>query len=81
MSDLNNTQNNMNIPVINIGDRQKGRYQCGNVLQCEPNRAAISSAIKATLGSKLVHHDDLNYWGDGHTSERILGILKENISR
>ena len=71
----------MNIPVINIGDRQKGRYQCGNVLQCEPNRAAISSAIKATLGSKLVHHDDLNYWGDGHTSERILSILKENISR
>ena len=71
----------MNIPVINIGDRQKGRYQCGNVLQCEPNRAAISSAIKATLDSKLVHHDDLNYWGDGHTSERILSILKENISR
>lgn len=71
----------LNISVINIGDRQKGRYQCGNVLQCEPNRAAISSAIKATLGAKPVHHDDSYYWGDGHTSERILSILKENILR
>lgn len=69
----------MNIPVINIGDRQKGRYQCGNILQCDANQNAISDAIEHVLNTKRVVIDDCNYWGDGHTSEKILTILKDRV--
>lgn len=69
----------MNIPTINIGDRQKGRYQCGNIIQCEPELEAISKAVSNIEGLRDIPHDDLNYWGDGHTSERIMEILKREL--
>lgn len=71
----------MNIPVINIGSRQKGRYQCGNVIQCDSNREAIRSAIVSIAAIERRDYDDLNYWGDGHTSEKIVEILKKVINR
>ena len=66
----------MNIPVINIGDRQKGRYQCGNIIQCEPELEEIRYAIEKTDLLRNKSHDDLNYWGDGHASEKIVDILR-----
>lgn len=69
----------MNIPTINIGNRQKGRYQCGNILQCETGIEAIRKAIDAIEWVRNTPHDDLNFWGDGHTSERILEILKKEL--
>lgn len=69
----------MNIPTINIGNRQKGRHQCGNVIQCEACFDKINEAIQKVYGINKGTIDDLYYWGDGHTSERILGILKEVI--
>lgn len=71
----------MNIPVVNIGDRQKGRHLCENIIQCESNQKAIASAISLALNSKHPECDDLNYWGDGHTSERIVDILKNSIAK
>lgn len=67
----------MNIPVINIGDRQKGRHLCGNIIQCEPNQKAIALSIGRALKSKHSECNDLMYWGDGHTSERIMEVLKK----
>ena len=69
----------MNIPVVNIGNRQRGRYQCGNIIQCDPNNKAIKAAVKGAFQIKKEAHNDLDYWGDGHTSERIVNILKEEI--
>lgn len=69
----------MNIPTINIGNRQKGRYQCGNVIQCEPNLEKIIQAVKDIEKIRNRMPDDLNYWGDGHTSERIVEILKKEL--
>lgn len=69
----------MNIPTINIGDRQKGRFQCGNVLQCDPQLEAIKQAVEKISILKNTPHDDLNYWGDGHTSERIVKIMKREL--
>ena len=66
------------VPVVNIGDRQKGRYQCGNVVQCDPSFDAIAGAMDAALRKKIAD-DDLGYWGDGHTSERIVKILSERL--
>lgn len=69
----------LNIPVINIGNRQKGRYQCSNIYQCHPNNSSIKNAIQQIMSTNITSSDDLSYWGDGHSSERIIEILKTNI--
>lgn len=66
----------MNIPTINIGDRQKGRYQCGNVMQCEPELESIRKAVDNIDDLKNVPHGDLKYWGDGYTSKRIVEAIR-----
>lgn len=63
----------MGTPVVNIGDRQKGRYICKNVICCDRNKESISEALlKAISSEKKVD----KYWGDGHTSEKIVNQLK-----
>lgn len=69
----------MNVPTINIGDRQKGRYQCGNIIQCEPILDKIRQAVGNIERVRNSVPVDLNYWGDGHTSERIVEILKKEL--
>ena len=69
----------MNIPTINIGNRQKGRHQCGNIVQCLPKLEAIRNAVENIEIVKKTFHDDLNYWGNGHTSEKIVEILKKEL--
>jgi UDP-N-acetylglucosamine 2-epimerase len=64
----------LGIPVVNIGDRQKGRYLCKNVIQCDRTKVAIEDAFKKMLVQpKIVD----NYYGDGHTSGFIITKLKE----
>lgn len=69
----------MNIPVINIGNRQKGRYQCGNIIQCDGKLNSIKKDIDLIEKRRNYKSNDLDYWGDGHTSERIIEILKKVI--
>lgn len=69
----------MDIPVINIGNRQKGRYLCGNIIQCNAKICEIETAITEIETKKTNKPEDLDYWGDGHTSERILKILKDML--
>lgn len=69
----------LGVPAINLGERQKGRYQCSNIIQCKPDLIVIEEAIQRILTNNLELSDDLNYWGDGHTSERIVEVLKEAI--
>lgn len=64
----------LGIPVINIGDRQKGRHLCKNVIQCDRTKDAIEDAFtKMFAQPKIVD----SYYGDGHTSEFIITKLKE----
>lgn len=37
------------VPVVNVGDRQRGRERGRNVLDCAPRKAAISSALRRAL--------------------------------
>ena len=69
----------MNIPTINIGDRQKGRYQCGNIIQCRPRLEEIRQAVSDIEIIKKNEPSDLNYWGNGHTSEKIVDILRNKL--
>lgn len=64
----------MGIPVVNIGDRQKGRHLCKNVIQCGRSFEEIKDAI-AKMKSQPVIVD--TYYGDGHASEIIIKKLKE----
>lgn len=64
----------LGIPVINIGDRQKGRHLCKNVIQSGRTKQAIEEAFNRMLAQpKIVD----TYYGDGHTSEFIISKLKE----
>ncbi len=63
--------------TVNIGDRQRGRLKAASVIDCEPDRAAISAAI-ARLYSPAFQSTALearNPYGDGGASEAIVRIL------
>lgn len=67
----------LGVPVINIGNRQKGRYQCSNVFQSNIDKESIKIAIDKALSNTNRKRD--YYWGDGHTAERIIEILKKEL--
>lgn len=64
------------MPVINIGDRQYGRYCEENVIHCAPDPDSIKAALNeaAVLAPQL--QSFRNPYGDGHAAERILEHLK-----
>ncbi|WP_127836707.1 UDP-N-acetylglucosamine 2-epimerase [Clostridium prolinivorans] len=66
-------------PVINIGNRQKGRLRCGNVIDCNYSTTDIQNAINTALyDDKFKKNLDYvnNIFGDGTTSIKIVDILK-----
>ena len=66
----------MGTPVVNIGDRQKGRHICKNVICCGRSQEEIFKAIiKADKAERIID----TYWGDGHSSERIVAEIKKYI--
>lgn len=68
----------LGIPVINIGDRQKGRHMCKNVIQCDRTWESINAAfVKMLAQPKIVD----TFYGDGHTSEFIITKLKEWLKK
>jgi UDP-hydrolysing UDP-N-acetyl-D-glucosamine 2-epimerase len=66
------------LPVVNIGDRQAGRFKPMNVIDCACSQDAISNAIKLALsdGFRLSISDLESPYGDGNTSSRIVKILE-----
>ena len=67
----------MGIPVVNIGDRQKGRHLCKNVIQCGRGYEDILEAVnKMQSQPKIVD----TYYGDGHTAEKIIMHIKNYLN-
>ena len=62
------------IPTVNIGDRQKGRLRATSVIDCEPHANLISNAIQEAFTKDC--SAITNPYGDGHSSERIISIIK-----
>lgn len=66
------------LPVVNLGERQRGRLHGGNVLHAATNREDIAAALtraldpefRAGLGGMQ------NPYGDGRSAERIVKVLK-----
>jgi len=67
-----------NKPTINIGDRQKGRICAKSVISCEPEKHSIIKSMIKARSQQFLHEiaNQVNPYGDGKTSEKIVAIIK-----
>lgn len=65
-------------PVINLGNRQKDRVRGVNVIDVDFSSKNIQDAINKAKSSEFISlaAESTNPYGDGKSSERILGILE-----
>lgn len=63
----------LGVPTINVGDRQKGRHICSNVICCGRDSESIQEALDSVKGP--VAPD--NYFGDGDFSSKVVMHIKE----
>jgi GDP/UDP-N,N'-diacetylbacillosamine 2-epimerase (hydrolysing) len=64
--------------TVNVGDRQKGRLQAKSIINCEPTRLELNSAIGRLYSNEtswLLERFG-NPYGDGLASQTILGLLE-----
>lgn len=66
------------LPVVNIGDRQKGRIRARNVIDVPFDARAILDAIQESGSSEFRDglSDLVNPYGDGRAADRIIGALR-----
>jgi UDP-hydrolysing UDP-N-acetyl-D-glucosamine 2-epimerase len=63
----------LNIPTVDIGDRQKGRERAGSVFNTPPERNAIVAAIsKAAIRGR---QPTVSPYGDGESSQRFADVI------
>ena len=59
----------LDVPTVDIGDRQKGRQHAASVFHAAPDRGSISKAIANALARG--RQPTVNPYGDGETSRRV----------
>jgi UDP-hydrolysing UDP-N-acetyl-D-glucosamine 2-epimerase len=66
------------LPVVNIGNRQRGRVYAKNVIDVANDRSEILECIKKAVSPEFRASlsDLVNPYGDGHAAERIVERLK-----
>lgn len=66
------------LPVVNIGDRQAGRFRTPNIIDAECNPEAVAAAISWAISKEFVESisDIKSPYGDGNTSGKIIDVLK-----
>ncbi len=71
------------IPTINIGDRQKGRTAGETVINCKPECEDIDKAINKALSEEFrsTLSTAQNPYGDGDTSEKIVSVIMDYMSK
>jgi GDP/UDP-N,N'-diacetylbacillosamine 2-epimerase (hydrolysing) len=64
-------------PVVNIGNRQQGRLQSGNVIDCdiEDLEACIHQALSSAFVDKC--GEVVNVYGEGRAAEQIVRALEQ----
>ena len=70
------------LPVVNIGDRQRGRVRARNVIDVACSRAAILRGIKRATSARFRNslrgmRNPYERFHDGRASERIKDVLKQ----
>jgi len=69
----------VDLPAVNVGERQRDRARGPNVIDVPHDRARIVEAIRTALSPEFrarLRERDSPYLSDGHVSERIVEILK-----
>lgn len=66
-----------NLPVVNIGDRQKGRLRTPNIIDVRDDVGAIETAIQTALSSKFKRSLTKveSPYGKGDASRKILEVI------
>ncbi len=70
------------LPAVNIGNRQRGRMQAENIINCKHKTSQIKKAISKSLRNKVFIkkvRKCTNPYGDGKSSQRIVKILEKTI--
>ena len=67
-----------NLPVVNVGDRQKGRLSNPNVIHCKPIVSDIIAAMQKASDEKFRKSFERlpNIYGDGTAAEKIVSFLR-----
>jgi UDP-hydrolysing UDP-N-acetyl-D-glucosamine 2-epimerase len=68
------------IPVVNVGNRQRGRPQAQNVVNASDDSEDIARALRFVLTDAAFREAcsrAVNPFGDGRSSARIVGILRD----
>lgn len=65
--------------TVNIGDRQRGRLQASSIINCEPNKLAIRSALQQLYSAEfqMALREVRNPYGEGGASEKIVAAVKD----
>jgi UDP-N-acetylglucosamine 2-epimerase (non-hydrolysing) len=66
------------VPVVNVGDRQRGRVSGINVVDAVEEARAIATAIQACLDPAFRDRaaGAVNVYGDGHAAPRIVEVVR-----
>lgn len=64
----------LGVPTINIGERQKGRHRCENIVQSGIEKNEIEQSLKVVMSGK--YSIPSTYWGNGNASGNIVRVLK-----
>lgn len=69
----------LNVPTVNIGDRQKGRLRAQSIIDCVPTYTAIRGAMERALTPEFRRTFDAMEppYGTGGASKRIKDRLKD----
>lgn len=67
----------LGVPVVNVGNRQKGRHLCNNVIQTDIKYELVREAVKRAMSTRITEPD--TFWGDGHASERFIRIIEKEL--
>ena len=70
----------LNLPVINIGNRQNGRLSSHNVINCDFNKLSLKKAIKMVQTTSFYKHKVMKakkLYGNGKSYKKAFVILKK----
>lgn len=70
------------VPVVNVGDRQRGRVSGDNVLDAAEDLDAICSSIRRCLDPDFRERAEraVNVYGDGHAAPRIVDVVRRAVA-
>ena len=70
----------LKIPVVNIGNRQKGRLMANNIISCNNDCEGIIESINKVMSNEFKEEvkNVKSLYGEGNTSDEIVKVL-ENV--